>query len=297
MPDPAQLPHLLALLDDRSEAVRRAVRAALLSFGDGLDGALTALPVPPTPVQRTALRDLLAQGCGEWLRGAWGGWRSAPGEIGRLEAALDLVSGFLDGRPSAGRLGRLLDGLAADVARAHARPDARTLAQFLFRDRGLAGARTTYDDPRNSSLPAVLERGRGIPISLACIYILVAHRLGIRAWGCNFPGHFLARVEEGEQTWFVDGFDGGRFVDGSELLRTNPEARDLVARVIAERPPVEAIVARVLRNLVTSYRNAGEEENQALFSDLLRQVQGEAPDPGDAATGRATHDSGDGTLS
>ena len=38
-----------------------------------------------------------------------------------------------------------------------------------------------------------MDRKKGIPITMALVYIEVARRAGVRAEGVNFPGHFLVR--------------------------------------------------------------------------------------------------------
>ena len=56
------------------------------------------------------------------------------------------------------------------------------------------GNREQYDDPRNSDLDEVLSRRRGLPITLSILYVEVARRLGLEAYGVGFPGHFLAKI-------------------------------------------------------------------------------------------------------
>ena len=59
MVDKTQMPHLLALLDDRSERVRTSVKAALESFGADLDPALDAAGA--SQEQREAVEELLSE--------------------------------------------------------------------------------------------------------------------------------------------------------------------------------------------------------------------------------------------
>lgn len=59
MLDPEQLPHLLKLLDDDSERVRRAVAKALSSYGPTLELTLARLPEPPDEAQMQLVRRLL----------------------------------------------------------------------------------------------------------------------------------------------------------------------------------------------------------------------------------------------
>ena len=59
MPDSTQLPHLLKLLDDDSEIVRKSVTQALRAFGSQLKAELTQLPKPPDKNQIAQIRELL----------------------------------------------------------------------------------------------------------------------------------------------------------------------------------------------------------------------------------------------
>ena len=59
MPDSAQIPYLLRLIDDESEGVRNAVARALAAFGPSLEEELVRLPEPPSDQQMQMIRDLL----------------------------------------------------------------------------------------------------------------------------------------------------------------------------------------------------------------------------------------------
>jgi heat shock protein HspQ len=52
MSDPSQLPHLLDLIDDDSEVVRRSVMEALAVFGPSLREALAGMEDPPDETER-----------------------------------------------------------------------------------------------------------------------------------------------------------------------------------------------------------------------------------------------------
>jgi regulator of sirC expression with transglutaminase-like and TPR domain len=91
-----------------------------------------------------------------------------------------------------------LDELAREVAPrlGEARSAAERVAvlnRFLFAERGFAGNRTHYEDPRNSFLNEVLDRCAGIPITLSLVYMEVARRAGVEVDGVGFPGHFLVK--------------------------------------------------------------------------------------------------------
>ena len=60
---------------------------------------------------------------------------------------------------------------------------------------GFGGDERGLIDLDNSCVTKVLERRRGLPITLAIVLIEVARRQGREAWGLNAPGHFLASVD------------------------------------------------------------------------------------------------------
>ena len=82
---------------------------------------------------------------------------------------------------------------AKQVAGAPPRTCSATISHELFKKNHFAGNRMHYDDFRNSLLNVVLQRGLGIPISLALVYMEVAKRANVDVQGVGFPGHFLMR--------------------------------------------------------------------------------------------------------
>lgn len=89
------------------------------------------------------------------------------------------------------------------------------LHEVLFEEEGFTGDQEDYYNPANSYLPAVLRARRGLPITLALVYKLVADRIGLTCWGVGLPGHFVVGIGEGpavdpEKAMLVDCFNGGR---------------------------------------------------------------------------------------
>ncbi len=127
----------------------------------------------------------------------------------------------------------------------------------LFVEEKFAGNVEDYDDPRNSYLNQVLDRKKGIPISLSILYQAVADRLGLTLSGVNLPAHFVIRGEDGPQTIFVDPFHGGTLLDrdGCRALVARVSGRiDLsLPETAFEAAPAATVVARMLRNLKAIY--------------------------------------------
>lgn len=138
-----------------------------------------------------------------------------------------------------------LDALAADVARAAAGRDALdALGEVLGTRHGFDGARDAYDDPDNSMLDLVLERGRGLPIALSVVYVETARRAGIALDGVGLPGHYVVgHFPAGDASpVLLDPFAGGGRLDAASA--TGPDTRPWGAHETA---------LRMLNNLVGSY--------------------------------------------
>jgi regulator of sirC expression with transglutaminase-like and TPR domain len=94
---------------------------------------------------------------------------------------------------------------------------ARVLADTIANRHGYMGDNDTFDDPQNADIIRVIDRRRGLPVSLGIIYLDIAHRMGATAQGLNTPGHFLLSIGEGEQAKVLDPFNGGVVLNLDEL--------------------------------------------------------------------------------
>ncbi|MEO2004550.1 MAG: transglutaminase family protein [Candidatus Poribacteria bacterium] len=127
------------------------------------------------------------------------------------EAALLIGMHAAPGRDPETSLARL-DDLAGSVPQ----PSVETLLATLFGAEGFVGDSESYYDPRNSYLHEVLERRRGIPITLSVVAMEVGRRIGVALDGVGTPAHFMLRTREPEPR-FVDAFGGGRILDRREM--------------------------------------------------------------------------------
>ncbi len=84
----------------------------------------------------------------------------------------------------------------------------RTLNQFFFRDLGFGGNINDYYDPDNSYLNVVLKTRRGIPITLAVLWLELASGVGLNVRGVAFPGHFMVKVNLPKGQVVMDPFSG-----------------------------------------------------------------------------------------
>jgi len=142
----------------------------------------------------------------------------------------------------------------------------RLLNQYFFQELGFAGNVNNYYDPRNSYLPSVLETRRGIPITLALLYVELATQVGLTASGVSFPGHFLVKVHMPRGEVVIDPFNGQSLSREDLDERLAPYRRERGLEGDFEMPlglflqpaPPRDVLARLLRNLKEIHR-AGED--------------------------------------
>ena len=153
--------------------------------------------------------------------------------------------------------------------------------RYLFGELGFSGNREQYDDPRNSCLNEVMDRKKGLPITLALVYIEVARRAGLRAEGINFPGHFLVRVlqdphsGDDQEGLIVDPFHGGAILDEGDcrqLLRRVGEGSAFEPSLLA-RATRRQVLVRMLNNLKRLYVKMHSFPQARATTDVLLALQ------------------------
>jgi len=271
----AEVALLLELLADDSAAVHVPVRERLVALGR-----------PAMPALRRATHSADAR-----LRGRA---RAALTEFERtgtlrrlltyaLRPQVDLERGLflmanlerarLDRRPYV----RALDAMGAAVReRIAAAPDPATapfaLAQYLGNELGFVGCEADFNHPDNIHLHRVIERKRGMPLTLVAIYLFVARRAGLRAAPIALPGRVLLRLYAGERSLILDPFLGGK-------ARTRQDCMNYLARHgLVPRPqwfadaPDVALLYRHVLNLLGSHQARGHVREAGELSRLASAI-------------------------
>lgn len=179
-----------------------------------------------------------------------------------------------------------LDDLAADVAGDvagdlagdAAGADIDALLATLFGRHGFTGDQSSYYDPRNSYLHDVLERRRGIPITLSVVLMEVGRRVGVDLDGIGTPAHFMVRHPGPSDRW-IDAFGGGRVLDRGELV----DLFAVLAPGVSIEPyleplPAVEIVRRILANLVGVHQRRGDRDALLWSTQLRTLLPGTSPD-------------------
>lgn len=203
-------------------------------------------------------------------------------EIAALDHPGVLLSGYVE----------LLDDLTERLATTSGFADtaterAQALARVIAGEFGFTGDRESYDHADNADLIRVIDRRRGLPVSLAILYVSQARRLGWEADALNTPGHVLVRIGSATHPVLLDAFDDGAVI-GAETLSA------LLARILGPgvSPSAEhlapmsnrSVLTRLLMNQSSRAEAAGETE-RALT--LYRRITAIAPANGNAWWARA----------
>ncbi|HNW63447.1 MAG TPA: tetratricopeptide repeat protein [Piscinibacter sp.] len=154
----------------------------------------------------------------------------------------------------------------------------RWLNRFFFQELGFGGNVNNYYDPGNSYLHLVLSTRRGIPITLAVLYIELATQVGLTARGVSFPGHFLVKLKMPQGEVVIDPFTGHSLSreELDDLLLPYKRNRGLLGEFDAplglflQAAQPRDVVARMLRNLKEIHRSA--EDWPRLMAVLQRLV-------------------------
>lgn len=274
---PEQFPFIVKLLDDDSPVVQEEIQRALISVGPELPELYERFHVAWP--QRLQIHRSLWNWRKARLLSTWTQWLRQSDPYTALEIAHDGLSQFASALLEGKHVVELLQEIAG-LYRSERMgvATAGDLASFLFEKR-FQGDRSSYYSPDNSYLSRVIANGKGNPISLCSLFILVGKRLGLELWGCNYPGHFLARHDQGAELRLYDCFQGGREMD----LQLTGELRGQLSPSQVEtlcRAPVSVvqIISRVVRNLVGAYLNQERRPEANLFfllhKDLVARDKG-----------------------
>jgi len=152
----------------------------------------------------------------------------------------------------------------------------RLLNNVFYNVHGFKGNTKNYHDPQNSFVGKVLETRKGNPILLAAIYAIVAQRLDIPIYGVNLPRHFILaymdehiKDENGGVLFYINAFNRGQIFGRHDVLSFLKQLNLPNDKQFFLPCDNFAIISRVLRNLQSSYSQAGTMEKASEIERLL----------------------------
>lgn len=176
------------------------------------------------------------------------------------------------------RLKRRLPADASELQRL------RALNQFFFRDLGFGGNINDYYDPDNSYLNVVLRTRRGIPITLAVLWLELAVGLDLNARGVAFPGHFMVKVNLPKGQVVIDPFSGQSLSREELVERLEPfrlksgiaDEFEVPMGLYLQSAPPREIIGRMLRNLQEIHKTQEDWPRLIAVQDRLIVLQPDA---------------------
>jgi regulator of sirC expression with transglutaminase-like and TPR domain len=201
----------------------------------------------------------------------------ARGEPDLFEGAL-AVAELVDPAEDLEAARRGAAALAERVRRGPGRdePPHAALRRVLFAEEGFRGDDEFYDAPENSSVARVLDRHRGMPITLSIVTVEVGRLAGLRLTGVGLPGHFVVGGPDLPEGMFLDPFDGGALYEPGGLSHRLGAIFGSPVALSSEllRPdPSRAILARVVLNLRRSYERREQWQEALSTLDFAEALQ------------------------
>ena len=141
--------------------------------------------------------------------------------------------------------------------------------KFIFEDLNFQGDSEDYHAPENCFLDQVIERRKGLPISLSLIVMFIAHRLDLPFFGINMPIHFMLNYVGDKEELLIDPYDNGAIVTYDQcyffLKKNNIEPRPEHFQMATNLD----IILRCIRNLIHSYERKEQMERVEDLGKLL----------------------------
>lgn len=220
----AQLTAMLTLLADDDPSVREAIRVRLGGGGEPALQFLQRHRLHPVPAIRRRVNELLDQRAAERHDCEFLAYILKQGEQFDFEEGVWRFTQTRHPNINVAAFRAQLDDWADRVRlvlRGPATGEETLLALngVLFDDLGFFGNEVDYYDPANSYVNQVMDRRRGIPISLSAVYLFIARRLGLPVVGIGMPGHFLCRYQTSIEEFYIDPFHGGKLLSRVECKR------------------------------------------------------------------------------
>lgn len=191
-----------------------------------------------------------------------------------LETGLILLCRTVYPKVTTGEICGLLDRMAARYYELAVHPASelercRLLNRVLFHEYGFRGDHEHFYDPENSFLNRVLDRRKGIPLTLSVIYLLVAQRIDLDLEPVGAPGRFLVGCFSGESIFYIDPFERGLMRTREELIIDLLRPQGIEDERVLNPCPTSEVICRCCRNLAHQYQLAGDSERKWLFDSFI----------------------------
>lgn len=275
----SKISFLIRLLNDSDKFVRDRITEEFLKIGEDSVPFLEFAARDEDPLNRAHAREILGllsrRRLGEKFRKLSA--TSLENQKIDLEAGVLLIAEY--GYPDLDAIGlrTSLDLMASELGSRFLSADTplnivEKLTAYLFCEKGFSGNRESFFDADNSYFNKVVQTGKGIPITLTVLCLLVGRRLNLPIAGVGMPAHFIASYDSPEGPIYFDPFDKGRILSkkdcGEIVKRFGFDFDDHFLARTADR----MILLRMLHNLIMVYNQTNQSDRSkdlVEFSNIL----------------------------
>ncbi len=158
-------------------------------------------------------------------------------------------------------------GAAGDVAER-----VRALNEIILLKYGYSGDALTYDDLQNANLMRVVDRRKGLPVTLGILYMHAGRAQGWETVGLAFPLHFLVRLSDGPERAIIDPFHGGRICTAAELRELLKATAGLDSELQTEHYAAVSdrdVLLRLQNNLKARLIHAEQYERAVMVAETM----------------------------
>lgn len=140
---------------------------------------------------------------------------------------------------------------------------------------------SNFYSPQNSFINQVIESKKGNPISLAIIYMSVAHKLGLPIYGVNLPKNFILAYkdefrqcdsidESDDVLFYINPYNKGAVLGKREIDYFIQQQKIKTDKSFYIPCSNNEIVIRLISNLILSYEKLGFNDKIDRLKELLK---------------------------
>jgi regulator of sirC expression with transglutaminase-like and TPR domain len=276
--------NLIKLLDDNDEFVYQHVKSKLMEIGNDALPALLMSLTNDNPLLNERIKNIIDEIYFSEVNAKFKELSEKKENI--LEEAVFLIANFgypeMDMNKYKNELDEMSTKLNVSIAKMKTNPliphddplqIIKIINHFLFYQQGFKGNTENFYEPENTFFNDVMDRKKGIPISLSILYLLVCKRLNLPTYGVNLPAHFIIKYVDERDEFYIDPYNNGIVISKSEavkfLSRIGLTKEDFDSISFLKIADDKDIIKRSLNNLVNIYTRSGDTQKTEQLKKIM----------------------------
>jgi len=279
-----EITNLIKLLDDSDEFIYNHVKGKLLERGKDAIADLLLATSDETPVLNHRVNDLIEEIYFSETDEKFKELSLRKDNI--LEEAVFLMANLgypeLDMAKYKNELDEMAEKLNRSIEKMKTNPIIpqndplqviNIINNFLFFQQGFKGNSDNFYEAENTYFNDVMDRKKGIPISLSILYLLLSRRLNLPTYGVNLPAHFIIKYIDNNDEFFIDPYNQGIVISKSEaikfLKRIGVSKEDFENISFLQIAADKEIVRRSLNNLLNVYTKSNDKQKTEQLKKII----------------------------